>query len=144
MNLRGDTLEVFDTTMYGRGRLGFDGRRLVWANASIVRNEPYPVVANTAPTAPVSRAAVARVPINCTAAQRCTGSLVLTARHGTARFGSTRFAIPGNTRRTIPIKLASNARRALSRHRSVAAKAALSASSKGLSIRSTRRLTLRR
>jgi hypothetical protein len=147
INLRGETLQVFDASPkanWGRGRLDFDGKRLVWASNDVVRNEPYPAVATIVPSSTVNRAAVARVAVRCTAAQRCAGSLALTGKHGRTRFGASRFTIPGNATRTVRVKLRAHARRELVRHGSLHASAKLSAHASGLSIRSARKLTLRR
>jgi hypothetical protein len=144
VNLRGETLQVFDTSNYGRGRLDFDGKRLVWASDDVVRNEPYPAVATIVPQASVTRDAFARITVKCTASQRCKGTLALKAKHTRHRFGSARFAIPGNARRTIRIKLNTGARRALALSRTLRAAAELHARASGISIQSNRPIALRR
>lgn len=144
VNLRGDTLEVFDTSIWGRGRLDFDGRRIVWGNTNVVHDETYPVVASASAQAPVSRSHVAQVPVLCTAAKRCSGTLELRDRKTRQRFGVGRFAITGKTRKAVHVKLGVPGRRAVSRARSVSVTAELHARASGLSIRSSRRLTLSR
>lgn len=144
VNLRGDTLEVFDTDGDGGTGLDFDGHRLVWASGDTVWNEPYPLVASSAPQAPVSRGAVARVSVRCTTSQRCTGTLALKAQHTGHRFGSAQFTIPPQSRRTIPVKLSSRARQTLARTPTLHAAAALRARGSGISIQSTRPVRLHR
>jgi hypothetical protein len=143
LDLKGDVVEEFDGTPFGRGRVAFDGRRVVWGNGKKVLNEPFPVVAAAEPAARVRAKANASIPVRCTAARRCTGKVVLATNAG-RKLGARRFIVPSKKKQTITVKLAASARRTLARRGSIPAIARLSARSTGIDVRADRGFTLRR